>query len=341
MKNDLAVHLSEFLSHYLPDVKGVSSNTVASYSDTFRLFLMYCQNNQSLSPEKMSVSDISAAVILDFLEWLENDRQCSTSTRNQRLAALSSFFRYVQVFVPEYLNEIQRILSIPLKKVPQPEVGFVTVDAIKCILKQPELSTYRGRRDRLILLLLYDTGARVSELTGIRVRDIRLETPARITLNGKGGKPRTVPLIGDTVKCLTSYMDENNYNRANQESEFLFKSQNGQKFTRAGIAYILDKYVKAARLEYDNMPEKITPHTLRHSKAMHLLQADVNIIYIKDILGHADVTTTQIYVRANLKMKTEALEKARINVENGPSIPAWATDTNLMQWLTQLGKQTR
>ena len=145
MKNDLAVHLSEFLSHYLPDVKGVSSNTVVSYSDTFRLFLMYCQNNQSLSPEKMSVSDISAAVILDFLEWLENDRQCSTSTRNQRLAALSSFFRYVQVFVPEYLNEIQRILSIPLKKVPQPEVGFVTVDAIKCILKQPELSTYSSK----------------------------------------------------------------------------------------------------------------------------------------------------------------------------------------------------
>lgn len=341
MKNDFAVHLSEFLSHYLPDVKGASSNTISSYSDTFRLFLTYCQNNRSLSPEKMSVSDISAEILLEFLEWVENDRQCSISTRNQRLAALSSFFRYVQIYMPEYLNGIQRILAIPSKKVKQPEVQFIPVDAIKCILKQPDLSTYKGRRDRLILLLLYDTGARVSELTGIKIRDIRLESPARITLNGKGNKQRTVPLIGDTVRCLESYMNESNLNGANHESEFLFKSQNNREFTRAGITYILNKYVKTARLECSNIPEKITPHTFRHSKAMHLLQADVNIIYIKDILGHADVTTTQIYVRANLKMKTEALQKARIEVESDPNLPSWATDKSLMRWLTQLGKQTR
>lgn len=341
MKNDFAPQLTSFLTHYLPDVKGASRNTISSYSDTCRLFLEYCRDHRGLKPESMSVGDISAEIVERFLDWLEKDRCCSVSTRNQRMAALNSFFRYVQIYHPERLGEIQRILALPQKKMEQVPVNFISFDSIKILLSQPDRSTRKGRRDHTMLCLLYDTGARVSELTGIRVMDIRLDAPSRITLRGKGSKRRTVPLMKDTSDCIASYMEEAGLMDDVNGSEFLFRSHDHKQFTRAGIAYILRKYVESARQQGGTFPDRVTPHVLRHSKAMHLLQAGVNIVYIKDILGHADITTTQVYVRADLKMKAEALEKVRISVNKDVNVPAWANDADLIQWLEDLSRQTR
>ena len=338
MQTDFAIHLSDFLVHHLPEVKGVSKNTIFSYRDTFRLFLEYFSRYESIPPEKIHLSDITVDHVTKFLNWIENERGCSVSTRNQRMAALHSFLRYVQIYSPEYLCEFQKILSIPPKKTPQREIKFILFEDMKHILEMPDISTSKGRRDRMIICLLYDTGARVSELINIRLRDIRVDSPARITLYGKGEKQRSVTLMDDTVTCLKQYLKEREKLYETSGTAFLFCSHNGEKFTRAGISYILKKYVDAARSKCTDLPEKVTPHLLRHSKAMHLLQAGVNIIYIKDILGHADVTTTQIYARADMSAKRDALEKARIHIETDSSIPAWASDMDLMDWLEMLGK---
>ena len=168
MNTDFAIHLSKFLGNYLPEIKGVSSNTISSYRDTFRLFLEYCQKCENLPPEKIVLSDISENLIVRFLAWIENERGCSPSTRNQRMAALHSFFRYVQIYIPERMCEIQKILAIPPKKTAQVERCFVSFEDMKRILELPDISSPKGRRDRMILCLLYDTGARVSELINIR-----------------------------------------------------------------------------------------------------------------------------------------------------------------------------
>lgn len=341
MKPDLAKHLSAFLGTYLPDIKGASSHTVSSYSDTFRLFLNFCQNDKGKQPEKLYVKDITYDLIIEFLEWLESARGCSVSTRNQRQAAICSFLRYVQVYTPACMGEIQNILAIPFKKKKSVEINYISFEDIKRILEQPDTTKKNGRRDRIMMCLLYDTGARVSELTNLRARDVRLVAPARITLYGKGMKQRSVPLMDDTKRILEQYMEERELIKKENQSEYLFTNHQGQKFTRAGITYILNKYIKKAKSVSIRIPEKISPHIFRHSKAMHLLQAGVNIIYIKDILGHVDVTTTQMYLKADMEMKREALEKAKIEISNASETPLWTDDTTLMQWLTELGQRTR
>lgn len=341
MKPDLARYLSDFLGEYLPVIKGVSPHTISSYSDTFRLFLGYCQDKTKIRPEKMYISDITCVLITDFLKWIEFERGCSVSTCNQRQAAICSFLHYVQIYTPSCIGEFQKILSLPIKKKITAEVSYISFEAMKCILDQPDRSKKDGRRDQAMLCLLYDTGARVSELTSLRVHDIRLIEPARVTLYGKGRKQRNVPLMDDTKRCLKQYMAEHQLMEKEHQMLPLFQNHQGKEFTRAGINYILHKYVEMARQQKEGIPKQVSPHILRHSKAMHLLQAGVNIVYIKDILGHADITTTQVYLKADMEMKKAALEKVKIEIQTGPEVPSWATDTDLIQWLTELGQKTR
>lgn len=338
MKNNFSKYLSCFLTQYLPDTLGASSNTIISYCDTFRLFLFYCQNVKGYQIDKMNVLNITQELVISFLDWLEQERNCSISTRNQRLAAICSFGRYLQTQVPEIVWEIQKIFSIPYKKKPETEIQYITFQDIKNILSCPNPNNAQGRRDRMILYLLYDTGARVNELINIRVQDVRLDAPAKIRLTGKGMKQRSVPLLDETVGYLNAYMLEQGLMNADKQMEYLFVNHQKEKFTRMGISYILKKYADAARNVSGTVPSKVTPHILRHSKAMHLLQAGVNIVYIKDILGHSDITTTQIYVKADMTMKKEALEKAKIGLSKTNAAPSWVTDENLMTWLLDFGK---
>ena len=339
MKNDFAPMLSGFLGNYLPDIRAVSPHTIASYSDAFRLFLEYCRDERGLKIERMSISDVSAVIVNGFLEWLEKGRGCTVSTRNQRLAALSSFFRYVQVYSPASVGEIQKILSIPYKKNVVLEISYISFDDMKLILSLPDCRTEKGRRDRM-LLVLYDTGARVSELTGLKVRDIRLDPPPKVILHGKGMKQRSVPLMDETKSLFQDYLNESGLTDRASQMKPVFRSWKGEEFTRAGVSYIIHKYTTEARKQSSTIPVKVTPHIFRHSKAMHLLQAGINIIYIKDILGHSDVTTTQQYLRADMAMKEEALKKVKIDIHPQAEAHSWTEDKDLLDWLTELGKKT-
>ncbi|MBI2266888.1 MAG: tyrosine-type recombinase/integrase [Armatimonadetes bacterium] len=211
-----------------------------------------------------------------------------------------------------------------------------THEALEAILNQPDRKTSAGRRDLLLLTVLYDSGARVQELTDLLVRDIRLTQPATITLRGKGRKVRHVTLMSRTAILLKNYLEERRLTAADRSDYPLFFNSRRQKLTRAGVSYIIDKYVKAVKEQNTILlPDKVSPHVFRHTKAMHLLQANVNLVYIRDFLGHASVTTSEIYARADARMKRLALEQAySLAVIN--DVPAWQDDQDLLSWLQKV-----
>ena len=239
---------------------------------------------------------------------------------------MHAFFRYVQIESPEALLHCQKILNIPFKKTAKPSVCYLSADALKLILAQPEINSFAGRRDIVLMTVLYDSAARVQELIDLVVRDIRIDKPSTITLTGKGDKTRYVPLMTKTAELLSSHLKEKQLNDISKLDYPVFFNSQKRKMTRAGISYILNKYYKMAKLKSKViMPPKIHPHIFRSTKAMHLLQANVNLIYIRDLLGHVSVTTTERYARANPEMRRAALEKAYINIVED-DIPAWSKD---------------
>jgi site-specific recombinase XerD len=310
---DFGDYLSEYFLKYAPRQTGYSINTIKSYRDTFTIFLRYLNDKIKIKPEKLSFEKLSKKMIEEFLTWLEEDRKYSVSTRNQRLAAIHAFFRYVQIESPENLNLANLILSIPAKKVPEKTIEYLRLDALKILLASIDNTTKKGLRDLTLIALLYDSGARVQEIADLAVEDIRL-TPATVQLTGKGAKTRIIPIMDQTTKILSVYLKE--YGLLGEEATNLplFSNRNNCKLTRAGISHILSKYVEVAKKNHPKLfPKKVTPHLLRHSKAMHLLQANVNLIYIRDFLGHASVTTTERYAKADSEIKRKAIEKASSN----------------------------
>lgn len=337
---DFARLLTRYLSQHLPAQRNLSSRTIESYRDTFKLLLRFGHQERGWVFECITLSHIDRACIEAFLDWLETTRHSSVATRNQRLAALRAFFRWVSYESPESIEMTQRVLGIPWKRTAQPIITYLTPEAMKTLLVQPDRQTGRGRRDTTLLALLYDTGARVQEIADVRVRDIRLGEPAVITLTGKGGKRRVVPLMTGTTVLATEYMAQYQLTRPEFQDHPLFFNHQHHPLSRWGITYILNKYVDLARVQYPGgFPDTVSPHVMRHSKAMHLLQAGVNLIYIRDFLGHSDVTTTEIYARADAEMKRKALESATIPAMDISPI-SWTDDSDLMVWLTQLTKRT-
>jgi len=224
-------------------------------------------------------------------------------------------------------------MSIKLKKVEHASIQYLTVEGIKVLLEQPDVSTTKGRRDLALLSLMYDTGARVQEIIDLMPSSIQLDHPCTIRLFGKGKKTRIVPLMDKQVNILRYYLNEHELLSSSARSYPLFSNSRNEKMTRPGITYILLKYAEKAKNKCPNLiPEKLCCHSLRHSKAMHLLQAGVNLVYIRDILGHVSVQTTEVYARADSRQKREAIEKAYTGVL--PQIlPMWENNNNLMQWL--------
>jgi site-specific recombinase XerD len=336
---DFASQLSRYLGIYLPGQSGSSLNTVRSYRDTFSLFLRYCNDMQRINPQKLTFQDIDHHLVEQFLLWVENERGCSASTRNNRLAAIHAFYRYLQIEMPQLLMRCQEILSVPYKKTQKKPMSYLTLDGIKVLLAQPDTSTFSGRRDLAMLSLLYDTGARVQELVDLRIEDIRLSSPTVIRLTGKGRKSRLVPIMKPTENLLRQYLEEHNKDFAAHGGYPLFCNRVGKKLTRAGVTYILDKYIsQAKRIGENSLPDSVSPHCLRHSKAMHLLQSGVNLIYIRDLLGHADVSTTEVYARADEHLKRKALELAYPSPTPVSETTAWQKNDDLLGWLKNLGK---
>jgi site-specific recombinase XerD len=331
---DFAKALSHYLSLYLPGQRNVSPNTIKSYRDTFKLLLLYCKQC-GLSIERICLQHLDAPLIVGFLSWLEQDRKSSITTRNQRLACIHSFYRYLQIEDPVGLFQYQKVLSIPMKKAPKPIVHYLTPDALKLILDQPDLSKASGRRDLTMLSVLYDTAARVQELVDLKVRDVRLDPPPILTLTGKGRKTRQVPLMSNTESLLRQYMAETHLLQNGMQDRPLFVNRQRRKLTTEGIAFILDKYTSLARAVSSIIPDNVTPHVLRHTKATNLLQAGVNLIYIRDLLGHVDIATTEIYARTDTELKRKALEKAYPNPIS-IDLPQWNKDEDLLAWLSTL-----
>ena len=265
--------------------------------------------------EKLTLEHMNRKNVLNYLDWLQTDKSSSVLTRNQRLAAIYAFYRYMQYEDVTRLNQWQEILGIRMKKTIKATMNYLTLDAVKELLAQIPQTTIRGRRDRAILSLLYETGARVQELIDLRPVDVCLSKPCYVTLFGKGRKKRLVPIQDAQVSILRKYMEENHLLELRMNQCPLFQNGRGGKLTGAGITYILKNYATMARTATENLiPEKISPHCLRHSKAMHLLQAGVNFVYIRDILGHVSIQTTEVYARADSKQKREALEKTYTSI---------------------------
>jgi site-specific recombinase XerD len=263
MATDFAVFLRRFLTAHLAGLRGCSPNTVASYRDTFKLLIVFFRDDRSIPPEKLALDCIDATAITGFLDWLEASRHNSVSTRNQRLAAISSFYRWMQSQDPARMACCQDILAIPAKKQAQPGVNHLSVEQTRRLLAQPDRSTRRGRRDATLLATLYDTAARVQELADLTVRDIRLETPTMAALTGKGDKTRHVPLGDNTAALLNAYLAEYRLNAPGHDDRAVFVNQHGRKLSRGGIVWIIRKY-QAMTGDAALANAELSPHVLRH-----------------------------------------------------------------------------
>lgn len=328
---DFSKLLSSYLTEHLPSLRNVSNNTISSYCDTFRLLLTYCRDSLSMKIEHLTIASFSGELVKGFLVWIINDRHCSISTRNQRLAAIHSFFKYVQGECPKEILRCQNILQIPFAKKEKPLVNYLSVDEMTRILNQPDTTTINGRRDLCFLSLLYDTGARVSEITALKVRDVRLSNPPKVTLYGKGRKFREVPILSNTAQHLSQYLTEQRLNVPEKLDHPLFFNKQRGHLSRAGAAYILKKYVVDSEIS-----THVSPHVLRHTKAMHMLDSGINIFYIKGLLGHEDISTTEVYAKANIETQRAALEKYSVVLP--AATPSWAVDGDTLAWLKSFGK---
>lgn len=330
---DFSKYISDFISKHLPDEKGASANTITAYRDTFVLLLNFIQQEKRIKVEKLTLEKIKKEIILEFLDYIQKQRKCSHSTRNARLAAIHSFYKYLQGESLEHLHECQRILSIKFKRAPQGSLNYLSIEGMKLLLQQPDTTTLKGRRDLTLLSLMYDSGARVQEIIDLTPSMLRLNKPPTIKIIGKGNKARIVPMLDAQTVHLKNYLQEYRLSEPLANIYPLFFNSRKEKLTRAGINHIVQKYSEAARKENKMLiPEKISCHCLRHTKAMHLLQAGVNLVYIRDILGHVSIQTTEIYARADSMQKRKAIEKAYVNI-NPNEEPAWTKDENLISWL--------
>lgn len=298
--------VQSFFVEHLRNHKGASEQTVSAYRDTFRLLLRFLAEKKGAAPTNLCVDDLDAPAILSFLEHLEHERRNSVRSRNARLAAIRSFFRFVALREPEALAVSTRVLAIPVKRFSRSVVNYLTKAEMEAILAAPDRSERSGRRDHAMLLLLYNTGARVSEITGLKVSQFQFAKETFVKLCGKGRKERSLPLWPQTRRVLRSWLEE----LGGKSDSYVFPNARGNPLTRYGVAYILSKAVTVASAECESLTSKrVSPHVVRHTTAMHLLQSNVDESVIALWLGHESTETTHVYVEADLAMKERALEK--------------------------------
>ena len=298
--------LQRFFAEHLVHHKRVSLQTVASYRDTFRLLLEFVQKQRHIEPSALRVTDLDVPVILGFLDYLESERKNSVRSRNLRLAAIRSFSRLMALREPAHVDLAARILAIPVKRSERKLVGYLTRVEVEAILAAPDLSKWKGRRDYALLLTLYNSGARVSELVSLQPSEVHFGSSNSLTLFGKGRKERTVPLWTKTTGVLQKWFRE----LPAMSTGTAFPNARGGPLSRDGVNYILQLAVQRAAAACPSLSSKrISPHTVRHSTAMHLLQSGVDISVIALWLGHESIETTHTYIEADLAMKEKALEK--------------------------------
>ena len=304
-QDKLMFYVQNFFTEYLTIHRGLSLNTIKTYRDSLKLFLRFVAKKKNKSVVKLTLVDLNADNVISFLRKIEDSGSCIV-TRNLRLASLKTFFTYLISQDILHAGEYQKIIAIPLKKSQKPLMGYLEVHEIKAITESINRKDPRGERDYIILNLLYNTGARVSEICNLKVSQIRLQSPPLITVLGKGGKLRQIPLWQETALLLKNYLCQKEL--INDSKATVFLNSAGKSISRFGIRYIIQRRVADAVIKCPSLAKKkIGPHTIRHTTAMHLLQAGVDLSVIKSWLGHVSLSTTHSYVEIDLEMKRKAL----------------------------------
>ena len=304
----LAPTLEAFFTQRLMTQRQASPHTISGYRDTMRLLLAFATEQTGTPPSRLEISDLDTRLISAFLDHLEHDRHNTASTRNVRLAAIRSLFRYAALRHPEHADVIARVLALPAKRFDRALIAFLTTEEVRALLAAPDRSTWTGRRDHALMLTAIQTGLRVSELTGLRHQDLHLGTISYLFTLGKNRKQRTVPLTTQTVKVLSTWLKE----RAGQPDDPLFPSNRGGQLSRDAVQWLINKHATTAASHCPTLhSKKVTAHVLRHTTAMTLLQSEISTSIIALWLGHEQETTTRGYLHGDLRLKQRALDRTK------------------------------
>jgi integrase/recombinase XerD len=315
----LAQALHGFLTDFVPRQRALSPHTLHSYRDSLKLLLQFVAGNKG-DPSTVTIEQLTVAQITAFLRHLESERKNRASTRNVRLSAIHSFFRYIGTQHPEHLTQTQHLLGIPFKRIETREIQHLEWAELQAVLNGINRCTFQDRRDFALLSLLFNTGGRVSEIVGLQATDLRLTEPPSVRLHGKGNKERTCPLWPETARLLLE-----------------LRNRCGGRLTRFGVRLILRKHIEKAIPRVPSLKHKrLHPHSLRHSTAIHLLRAGVDLSTIAHWLGHASLNTTNKYLSLGLDDKREALAKAKPLLKRNGKTGHWRHDQNLITWLENL-----
>lgn len=333
--NTLALALRSFLTEHLPHLRSMSSNTILSYRDSLLLLLRFMVVAKHKPAVRLDLKDFGSHEVIDFLHHLREVRGSTPSTSNVRLAAIHAFFRFVAGEYPEHLGRCQQILAVPFKRAHARPIEYFDYQEVQAILDAVDRTCPAGRRDYALLATMFNTGARVQEILDLRGSDLRLTKPLQARLVGKGRKERTCPLWTQTANLLRALLLESGCDP--QSTDPIFRNHQGQPLTRFGVRYIVAKYCRLAGSKMPSlMKKRLHPHSMRHSTAMHLLRAGVDLVTISRWLGHASINTTNCYVTLDLKMKQEALAKMKPLTGRRLLGERWDSDRSLLNWLEKL-----
>lgn len=331
----LSTALKTFLSDYLPQLKGMSQHTILSYRDSLKLLLRFLIEQKNISVAGLTIDKINPDAIINFLNYLEKNRGNSIGTRNVRLSALHSFFRYLGSKYPEYLYLSQRILNIPFKRTRTRTIEYLEFEEIMAVLQSIDRSKPIGRRDYAVLLLMFNTGARVQEIVNLKTDDLRLSGPFSVHILGKGRKERICPIWAETAEVLRKYIEEQGIDF--KKAVPIFLNHLGKPLTRFGIGYMLKKRIqKAAEIHPSLKKKRLHPHSMRHSTAFHLLKSGVDLSTIANWLGHVSVDTTNKYVTMDLDMKQKAIARAKPLGDEIITGTPWRENPDILAWLESL-----
>ena len=331
--NGLASALRDFFGNYLPQLRGLSPHTIGSYRDSLVLLLRFVADERKRGVSQLDFEDVGALQVISFLAYLERERHNGATTRNVRLSAIHAFFRYVAARHPDRLEHCQRVIAIPFKRAQQRTIEYLEYEEIQHVLSVVERSTPDGRRDYLLLAILFNTGARVQEILNLRACDLQLNKPYQVRLLGKGRKERLCPLWSQTAKLLRDLCKERQLDL--QSHNLVFLNHRGDPLTRFGVRYLLRKYLEIAKAQVPGLANKrLHPHSLRHSTAVALLKSGVDLSTISQWLGHASPNTTNKYATLDLEMKRKAL--ARVKPLPGQRRVAWRKNRTILDWLESL-----
>lgn len=331
----LARALRTFFTSHLPHVRGASPHTVRSYRDSLALLLRFVAQRGGHDVARLDLDTVTPETVIAFLHEVEHTRHNRPSTRNVRLAAIHAFVRYVAYAYPEQMERCQQILAVPFKRSRPRMIEYLDYEEILAVLEAIDRSTPDGRRDYVLLATMFNTGARVQEILDVRPCDLQLVAPCHVRLIGKGRKERLCPLWPQTAQILQAYVSQRRLTPLSGDRVFV--NHRGTPLTRFGVRYLLAKYCDRARATCPTLGVKrLHPHSLRHSTAVHLLKAGVDLVTISHWLGHASPNTTQRYAAIDLEAKREALSKARPIGQEENVLAAWRTETTILDWLDAL-----